>query len=424
MNRREMTDVVRSALDAASGYDATAVLSERREATVRFGQNRITQNGDTFRRELELTMGRDGRKATATTQRIDSASLSGLAAGIREQIATAPEDPEYMPPVEGGQVYPVVDDWDPDTSDMQTQRRVRAASRAIREAKGRGMEAAGIAHAAMHKTALGTSTGNLAFHRRTDASYGLTVNAGSGSSYRHLSGNSWSGLPAEETVKEVAEEAAAAQDPAEAPTEACSVLLEPEAVANLVPFLIYSLNARLADEGVTVFSGMEGKRVTGDGFTLRSRLDGPVRGRPFDPEGLPCGDAVWIENGILQRMLCGRYWARRTGRTPVSSPGCYYVDGGEGDVAEGMRQMGSGLLIRRLWYLRFVDQKSLEITGMTRDGVFGVENGRQAGPVADFRWNWKPLELLRRIAWMGTPVGKGRLHVPPMVLEGATTGKL
>jgi predicted Zn-dependent protease len=424
MNRAEMTDVVRSALEAASGYDAIAVLKERREATVRFGQNRITQNGDTFRRELELTMGRDGRRATATTHRIASEAFSSLAEGIREQIATAPEDPEYMPPVEAGQVYPVVKDWDEATAGMRTDRRVEAASRAIREAEDRGMEAAGIAHAAMHKTALGTSTGNLAFHRRTRASYGLTVDAGTGSSYRHLTGTAWDSLDVGGAVEEVADEAAAAVDPADAPTETCSVLLEPQAVADLVPFLVYSLNARLADEGVTVFSGMEGQRVTGSGFTLRSELNGPVRGRPFDGEGLPCGDAVWIEDGVLRRMLCGRYWARRTGREPVSSPGCFYVEGGEGDVTEGMRRMDGGLLIRRLWYLRFVDQKSLEITGMTRDGVFRVEDGVPTGPVADFRWNWKPLDLLQRIAWTGRPVARGMFHVPPMMLEGVSTGKL
>ncbi len=421
MNRSEMTDVVRKALEAASGYDATAVLRERRQATVRFGQNRITQNGDTFRRELELTMGREGRKATATTHNVDPSALPELVSGVRDQLATAPEDPEYVPPVEGGQVYPVIEDWDGPTADMQTEGRIQAASGAIETAVRRGLEAAGISHAAMQKVALGTSTGNLAFHGRTEADFVLTMDSGNGSSYRALADSAWAELPAAKATDEVAHEAKAASRPGAAPTGPCRVLLEPQAVADLIPFLIYSLNARLADEGVTVFSDMQGRRISGPRLSLRSVLDGPVKGRPFDGEGLPCRDSTWIEEGILREMLCGRWWASQTGRPPLSHPGCYYMDGGSGNVADGIGQMGEGLLIRRLWYIRFVDRKSLEITGMTRDGVFSVEGGAAAGPVRDFRWNWKPLELFERISWMGEPVRKGRLHVPPVVLEDAST---
>jgi predicted Zn-dependent protease len=416
-----MTDVVRRALEAASGYDATAVLRESRRATVRFGQNRLTQNGDTFRRELELTMGREGRKATATTHHITPSALPGLVAGLREQLATSPEDPEYMPPVEGGRVYPVIEDWDAPTAGMMTAERMRAARRAIETAESRDLEAAGISAASMRRTALGTSTGNLAFHRRTEADFGLTMDAGDGSSYRHLCGSGWDSLSVDEAVDEVADEAEAARGPRDAPDGPCRMLLEPQAVADLLPFIVYSLNARLADEGVTVFSGMEGRRVSGPELSLRSILDGPVKGRPFDGEGLPCRDADWVEEGVLREMLCGRWWASQTGRQPLSSPRCFYMDGGSGDVARGLEHMDGGLLVRRLWYIRFVDQKSLELTGMTRDGVFAVEGGAVTGPRRDFRWNWRPLELLGRIAWKGRPVRKGRFYVPPVLLEGVPT---
>ena len=422
MRREEMNDVVRNALKAASGYDATAVLRESREATVRFGQNRITQNGDTFRRELSLTMGLEGRKATATTHSIEPSQLHRLVAGIRDQLSIAPEDPEYVPPVDGGQVYPVIDAWDPETADMRTGERIKAASEAIETAEARDLEAAGVSHASMQRVALGTSTGNLAFHRKTEAHFGLTMETGNGSSYRHLSHNAWSSLRVKEATDEVADEAEAAREPRKAPKGPRRILLEPQAVADLIPFLIFSLNARLADEGVTVFSGMEGRRVSGSRLSLRSVIDGPVKGRPFDGEGLPCKDATWIKEGVLREMLCGRWWAAQTGRSPLSSPECFYMDGGTADIGDGLSRMDEGLLIRRLWYIRFVDQKSLEITGMTRDGVFGVRDGSVTGPLRDFRWNWKPLELFARVSWMGKPVRKGRLQVPPIVLEDVSTG--
>jgi len=75
-----------------------------------------------------------------------------------------------------------------------------------------------------------------------------------------------------------------------------------------------------------------------------------------------------------------------------------------------------GLLIRRFWYIRFVDPKSNFLTGMTRDGVFLIENGRISAPVKDFRWNWKPLELFDDIVVLGECQRKGQFYVPSMLL--------
>ncbi len=77
---------------------------------------------------------------------------------------------------------------------------------------------------------------------------------------------------------------------------------------------------------------------------------------------------------------------------------------------------GRALLFQRFWYIRFVDQKELSLTGMTRDGVFLVEDGEIIHPLKDFRWNWKPLDLFSRIEKLGTPERKGQLSVPPMII--------
>ena len=77
---------------------------------------------------------------------------------------------------------------------------------------------------------------------------------------------------------------------------------------------------------------------------------------------------------------------------------------------------GRALLFRRFWYIRFVDQKELSLTGMTRDGVFLVEDGKIVHPIEDFRWNWKPLDLFSRIEKLGSSERKEQLSVPPMVI--------
>ena len=60
-----------------------------------------------------------------------------------------------------------------------------------------------------------------------------------------------------------------------------------------------------------------------------------------------------------------------------------------------------GLLLTCVWYVRPVDPQTMLMTGLTRDGVYLVENGEVTGAVNNFRWNESPVELLGRITEVG-----------------------
>ena len=79
------------------------------------------------------------------------------------------------------------------------------------------------------------------------------------------------------------------------------------------------------------------------------------------------------------------------------------------------------------WYIRPVDQKTLLNTGMTRDGLFLIENGEIVAPVQNFRWNDWPGARLQQHHDAG-PAGAdahrrggtdnpGTALVPPMKIE-------
>ena len=53
-----------------------------------------------------------------------------------------------------------------------------------------------------------------------------------------------------------------------------------------------------------------------------------------------------------------------------------------------------GLLVTSLWYIREVDPATLLLTGLTRDGVYLVEDGRVVGAVNNFRFNESPVDVL------------------------------
>ena len=417
MTEKEMLDFVKAAVEVSGTRDSVALLTETREASVRFGQNRITQNLDVFRRELKLTVGDGTRQASVNSQRIDIDALPVIAGEARALLSTSSPDPEYMPPVPGGQEYPAVENaWDLDTADCPAAARMEAVEKAISIAETNGYQTAGLYRMVFSQVAFCTSTGNSGFHRFTQAGFSFTMDKGRASSYRDIRGTGWKDLEIDRAVQEVASEVALDMDATDLEPGEYRLILEPEATWNLLMFLPWVMDARSADEGTSVFSGMEGKKITGSDFTLSSKVSGIAPGIPFNDQGLPAADSVWIEKGVLKNMPCDRYTASQTGRHPLFIPNTLDMEGGEGTVTDLVSSVDRGILIRRFWYIRFVDEKTLKLTGMTRDGVFLVENGKIVRAIKDFRWNWRPLELFSKIERMGKTHRKAFGSVPPVVI--------
>jgi predicted Zn-dependent protease len=46
----------------------------------------------------------------------------------------------------------------------------------------------------------------------------------------------------------------------------------------------------------------------------------------------------------------------------------------------------------------------LQLTGLTRDGVFLVENGKVTDPVTNYRWNESPVRVLQNTTKLTQPL--------------------
>ena len=86
-----------------------------------------------------------------------------------------------------------------------------------------------------------------------------------------------------------------------------------------------------------------------------------------------------------------------------------------------------GLLVTCLWYIREVDPQTLLLTGLTRDGVYLIEDGSVAGVVNNFRFNETPVGMLSRLAEVGATTRTlprewndyfTRCAMPPLRIEG------
>jgi predicted Zn-dependent protease len=72
------------------------------------------------------------------------------------------------------------------------------------------------------------------------------------------------------------------------------------------------------------------------------------------------------------------------------------VDGATGSEMDLVAATERGLLLTCLWYIREVDPQTMLLTGLTRDGVYVIEDGRIVGAANNFRWNESPIDLLNR----------------------------
>ena len=171
--------------------------------------------------------------------------------------------------------------------------------------------------------------------------------------------------------------------------------------------------ARTAEGAVgNYFSGKErgttkiGEKLFSEQFTLKSDIGNPIlRQSPIGTDGAPARDVTWVEKGVLKNLYYDRQWATRQKKemTPANS-NSLVMEGSDLSIADMVKNTRRGLLVTFFWYIRPVDQPTLLNTGMTRDGLFLIENGEIVGPVQNFRWNMSPIVGFNNLTAVGKPV--------------------
>ncbi len=200
-------------------------------------------------------------------------------------------------------------------------------------------------------------------------------------------------------------------------------ILPPTAVADLMIDAYWSAGARDAHDGQSVYSGHGstriGEQIVRPEVSLYSDPSFPglecaphtiVESSGDDTSvfdnGLALGRTEWIRGGTLAALRQSRETADLTAQpvTPAIDNLVLDVEGAAGTIDDLVAGTDRGLLLTCLWYIREVDRQTLLLTGLTRDGVYLVENGEITGEVTNYRFNESPLDLLRRFSHASTTV--------------------
>jgi predicted Zn-dependent protease len=423
--------VFEQAARAAPGAEAIVSVRRRERGHVRFAVNEVTQAGEVSATEVRLTLAFGKRHAKAETNQTDAAARRARAARTAALARVAPEDPEWLP-VLGPQRYATSPHgFDAATVELPAKARTAGAAAAIRRAEEKSLVAAGFYESAATLSAFATSAGLRAEHRETVASLTTTVRTADGA------GSGWAGaeevraadVDADALARVAADKAERSHGARKLDPGKYTVLLEPMAVADILGFLIEALDARAADEGRSFFSKAGGGNRIGESIldprvTLRSNpFDPATPGRPWDDDGLPLAPTTWIDGGALKNLYYSRFWAHKSGNKPTGGHSTWQLAGGVAPSAASLvAGIKRGLVVTRFWYTRWLDPKAVLITGLTRDGVFLVEDGKVTGPVNNFRFNESPVKVLSKLVGMTAqtyrvPWWGGVMRVPAVCCE-------
>jgi predicted Zn-dependent protease len=409
---RDRARAIVEQVKALSRVDEVLVsVGSGHQTDVRFAANQMSTSGSVRSTSLTVTSVIGRRHATAVTTDLSSDSIRRVVEQSERLARLSPDDPEWLP-VLGPQRYVPVQGYFDATANVSAADRARVALTALEPARKAGdLQASGFLLVNARSSALGTSKGLFAYHRSTSANYTVTVRTadGTGSGWAGANDNDWRRIDFAKVSSAAIEKARLSRNPVALEPGRYTVILEPQAVADLVSLLGSALQARLADEGRSAFArpggNRIGERIMDPRITIVSDPQDPqLLLEPFTGEGLPSRRMTWVENGTLKALSYSRFWARKQGREATPPAGSLKMLGGPTTTAEMIRSTPRGILVTRLWYLRSVDPRTILYTGLTRDGVFLIEDGRVTRAVRNFRFNESPLFMLNNVEAIGPAI--------------------
>ena len=415
MPREQAQALVEKVVKMSKADEISVNLTTGYQADVRFAANQMSTSGGVVNGTIGIQSAFGKKHAAAVTNDFSDDSLRRAVAQSEALAKLSPDDPETMPGLPP-QTYVPVNGYFDSTANLSPEDRARAALTALEPARKAGdLKAAGFIVVNAGANALGNGHGLFAYNRSTNANYTLTVRTddGTGSGWAGAEHPDWKQLDFAGLSAHAIEKARLSRNPVAIEPGRYTVILEPQAVGDLVQLMGFALAARNADEGRSAFAKQGGgnkigEKIADSRVTVFSDPQDPqLLAQPYDGQGLPLSRQVWVENGVLKQLFYSRFWAQKQGKVATGGPSSIKLEGGTTSMDDMIKSTPRGVLVTRLWYLRLVDPRTILVTGLTRDGTFLIENGKISKSVKNFRFNESPLFLLSNLEALSPAVRIG-----------------
>ncbi len=407
MTPQEARELARNVVAMTPSDAAEALVAAEHSSLTRFANNRITQNVAEHNAQVSVRAVLGKRVGVASTNRLDDVSLRAACEAAVRAARIAPEDPSF-PGLPAPQPVEMPDRTTAATLAVDAEARARAAGTIIEQSRERGLTAAGKVRAAEHTLAVANSLGVDVGMALTGAQATvLSMGAESGSGWASFLDADASKLAPEALGGVAADLAERSANPQALDAGSYTVVLGPEAVADILDFLAYvGFSAKAVAEGRSFMSGHAGERLLSELVTIADDALAPhAMGTTFDYEGQPRRRISLVERGVVGLPVTDSYWAAKLARDntghALPAPNSYgpmplnvELAAGDATIDELIGSVTRGVYVTRFHYVNVEDPVSVLLTGMTRDGTFLIEDGRLAAPLKNLRFTQSAVQAL------------------------------
>jgi len=422
----EAREIAHKVLSRVKAGDAEVSLASERNSHLRFARNAFLTSGTAEERSASVTVWVDGKRGSSGTSDLGDESLKAMVEMAEKVAAISPVDREYVPTL-GPQKYARPTGFARSTAEVSYSARAGQVADILTESEKRKVITAGFHQTRARASAFATKNGNFGFEEESVASLSVTARTpdGSSSGYFQRSAVDLKDLDTKRIANESIGKCLGGKGQKELDPGDYTVVLEPQAVDDLVGRMIFQFNARSAEEGRSPFSASGGKTRLGEKL-FDPRIDvysdpsnKMVPASTWANGGVPAEKLYFVRKGAVENLIYNRFWAKKSGKEPTPGPVNMIMQSSSkpSGLAEMIGATEKGLLISRFWYIRGTDPRTASYTGLTRDGVWLIENGKIKHPVNNFRFNQSIIEMLSEgnVDMIGEPerVGVGNASLLP-----------
>lgn len=411
---------------AATTADHTLVrLTDRAGGTSRFANNQITQNVNTRRMALTISVAFGQKSGSAGTTDLSPESLEETLRRAERIAQVTPEDPEYLPPLPP-QRFPILPTYREETAQVGPAERFERVRVATELCAAENLEAAGVVAAYTSAVGLAASSGLRAYEQRTRAEFSITATGPDSTGWAKNTRRSIDDLDVEAMTRRAIQKAKWSANPRAIPAGKMTAILEPSAVQGMVGPLIGNFHAKSYLRGTSALANRLGERIIDERLTLANRPDHPAAlSSGFAFNGLPNDRQTYIDRGVFGRLNYDRFTAKEAKVAPTYGFDAVHLASTEtaGETVEDLiASTARGVLVTNFWYIRYVNRRDITLTGMTRDGTFLVEDGQIVGGLFNFRWHESPLRAFNQLDACTSPTDAIATAGSKMILPAMRVG--
>jgi PmbA protein len=414
LGESRLAEVAQRVLKQAEADQAEVLVTSNDSHLTRFAANTIHQNVSETDVSVRLRVVVDQKTGVASGNELTEEGLKRLVESAETAARFQQKNPEFrsLPKSEPARKVGAFVEATAAFSPMQ---RAEGVEKILKLSRAKGLQAAGAFSTEVQEIHIANSLGTSAYHRGTVGSIVTVIMAENSSGYGSAASIDVTGIDTEAVGRTAVEKALSSKNPTEIEPGEYTVILEEEAVADMLFFLGWmGFGALAVQEERSFMNGKFGQKIAGDNITIwDDGYDPNGIPLPFDFEGVAKQKVILIENGVAKNVVYDSFTAGReegkasTGHSlPAPNtmgpiPINLFMATGASTKEEMLASTEKGIWVTRFHYTNILHPVKTILTGMTRDGTYLIENGKIARPLKNLRFTTSILEAFSNAEMLG-----------------------